>query len=82
MSLEEADIEDNSTSLSVESSLDDDFDRMHIESDSSDEVTDGEVDLHVCIAIASESNTEFLKNHALIEEVIYVSERNAIDHID
>ncbi len=37
MSLEEIDIEERASSLSKVNSLDDDFDRMHLESESSDE---------------------------------------------
>ena len=48
MSLEATDTEDNASSLSEASSLDDDFDRMNLEFDSSDEdSTDDDVNSHV-----------------------------------
>ncbi|CAF5146175.1 unnamed protein product, partial [Rotaria sp. Silwood1] len=69
MLFEETDTEDSASLLSEVSSLDDDFDTMHLESESSDEeVTDDDVDLHTWNEIESESDAEFLKDHGLIEE--------------
>ncbi len=65
------------------SSLDDDFDGMHLESGSSDEeMTDDEVDCNVWNEIKSESDAEFMEDHGLVEEVTSVSEDNTIDSID
>ncbi len=59
-----------------ESSLDDDFDRMHSESASSEEeVTDDEVDSHTWNEIKSESNAELLEDHELVEEVTPASKK-------
>ncbi len=70
MSVEETNIEESSSSLSEVSSLDDDFDRMHFESASSDdEITDDEVNSHSWDELGSESDAEFLKDHELVEEV-------------
>jgi hypothetical protein len=64
-------------------SLDDDFDRMHLESASFDEeVTDDEVDSNAWNEIESESDVEFLENHGLVKEVTPASEHNTIDPID
>ena len=83
MSFEEIDTEDSASSLSEVSSLNDDFDTMHLESGSSDEeVTDDDVDSHTWNEIESESNAEFLANHGLIEEVTSISEDNTINPID
>ncbi len=52
------------------SSLDDDFDRIHLESESSDEeVTNDEVDSNVWNEIKPESYDEFMEDHGLVEEV-------------
>ena len=65
------------------SSLDDDFDRMHLESDSSDEEsTDGQLDSQVWNEIESESDAKFMEDHGLVEEVTSVSKDNTIDPID
>jgi hypothetical protein len=83
MSFEEIDTEESATSLSEVSSLDDDFDGMHLESRSSDEeMTDDEVDSNVWNEIKSESDAEFMEDHGLVEEVTSVSEDNTIDPID
>jgi hypothetical protein len=83
MSFEETDTEDSASSLGEASSLDDDFDRMHLESDSSDEEsTDGELDSHVWNEIESESDAEFLEDHGIVEEVTSVSKDNTIHPID
>ncbi len=80
MSLEETDPEDSARSLSEVSSLNDDFDRMHIESHSSDEErTDGEMDSNVWNEIESESDAEFLEDHGLVEDVVPASEDNTVD---
>jgi hypothetical protein len=80
MSFEEIDTEESASSLSEMSSLNDDFDRMHLESDSSDEEsTDGQLDSHAWNEIASESDAEFMEDHGLVEEVTSVSKDNTID---
>jgi hypothetical protein len=83
MSFEEIDTEESATSLREVSSLDDDFDGMHLESGSSDkEMTDDEMDSKVWNEIKSESVAEFMEDHGLVEEVNSVSEDNTIDSID
>jgi hypothetical protein len=83
MSFAEIDTEDSASSLSEVSSLDDDFDTMHLESGSSDgEVTDDDMDSHTWNEIEPESDAEFLEDHELIEEVTSISEDNTINPID
>ncbi len=83
MSFEEIDTEDSASSLSEVSSLNDDFDTMHLESDSShEEVTDDDVDFHTWNEIEPEFDAEFLEDHWLIEEVTSISEDNTINPID
>ena len=87
MSFEETDTEDSASSLSEVSSLNDDLDTMHLESDNSDEeVTDheddDEMDSHIWNEIEPESDAEFLEDHGLIEEVTSTSEDNTINPID
>ncbi len=60
--------------------MDDDFDRMQFESESSDdEITDDEVNSHSWNEIESESDAEFLEDHGLVEKVTHASEDNTID---
>ncbi|CAF3755898.1 unnamed protein product [Rotaria sp. Silwood1] len=83
MSFEEIDTEDNANSLSEMSSLDDDLDRMHLESASSDEeMTDDEVDPKIWNEIESTSDAEFMEDHGLIEEVTSAWEDNTVNPID
>ena len=64
MLFEVTDTEENASSLSEVSSLHDDFDRVHLESSSSDEKTaDDEVDPNIW------NETEFMEDYGLIEEV-------------
>jgi hypothetical protein len=82
MSFEETDTEDSASSLSEVSSLDDDFDTMHLESDSShEEVADDDMDPHIWNEIEPESDAEFLEDHRLIERVTSISEDNTINPI-
>ncbi len=77
MSFEEIDTEDSASSLSEVSSLNDDFDTMHLESGSSDgEVTDDDMDSNAWNEIEPEFDAEFLEDHGLIEEVTSASEDN------
>ena len=65
------------------SSLDDDFDSIHLESESSDEeVSDDEVDSNVWNEIKPESEVEFVEDHGLVEGVTSTSGNNTIDPID
>ena len=65
------------------SSLDDDFGRIHLESESSDEeVTNDEVDSNVWNEIKPESDDEFMEDLGLVEEVTSTSEYNTIDPTD
>ncbi|CAF1601898.1 unnamed protein product [Didymodactylos carnosus] len=83
MSFEETDSEESINSRSEVSSLDDDFDSIHLESESSDEeVTDDEVDSNVWNEIKPESDDEFVEDHGLVEEVTSTSGNNTIDPID
>ncbi|CAF1273693.1 unnamed protein product [Rotaria sp. Silwood1] len=86
MSFEEIDTEDSASSLSEVSSLDDEFDTMHLDFDSSEEVTDydddDDMDLHTWNEIEPESDAEFLEDHGLIEDVTSISEDNTINPID
>ncbi|CAF1550247.1 unnamed protein product, partial [Didymodactylos carnosus] len=69
MSFEETDSEESISSRSEVSSLDDDFDSIHLESESSDEeVTDDEVDSNVWNEIKPESDDEFVEDDGLVEE--------------
>ncbi|CAF4220580.1 unnamed protein product, partial [Rotaria sordida] len=76
MSFEEIDTEDSASSLSEVSSVDDEFDTMHLDFDSSEEVTDydddddddDDMDLHTWNEIEPESDAEFLEDHGLIED--------------
>ena len=83
MSFEETDTEESASSLSELSFLDDDLDRMHLESGSSDEeMSDDEVGSNVWNDIESESDAESMKDHGLIEEVTSASEDNIVNPID
>ena len=80
---EETDTEDSTSSLSEASSLDDDFDTMNLQSNSSDEEsTDSEVNSHVWNDIESDSDEEFLEDHRFVEELTSVSKDDIIDPID
>ncbi|CAF4176535.1 unnamed protein product, partial [Rotaria sordida] len=75
MLFEEIDTEDSANSLSEVSSLDDEFDTIHLGFDSSEEVTDyddddddDDMDLHTWNEIEPESDAEFLEDHGLIED--------------
>ena len=64
MSFEEIDTEESTSSLSEVSSLDDDLDRMRLESESSvEEMWDDEMDLNSWNEIKSESDAEFMEEH-------------------
>ncbi|CAF1508640.1 unnamed protein product [Adineta ricciae] len=77
------DAEDSDSSLSEVSSLDADFDTMHLESDSSDEeVTDEDIDSHTWNKIEPESDAEFVEDHGLIEDVTPISKDDTINPID
>ncbi len=83
MSFEETDTEESASSLSELSFLDDDLDRMHLESGSSDEeMSDDEVGSNVWNEIESESDADFMEDHGLVEEVTSVSEDNMVNPID
>ena len=83
IALEEADTEDSTSSLSEASSLDDDFDRMNLQSNSSDnENTDGEVNSQVWNEIESDLDEEFLVDHRFVEELTCVSKDDTINPID
>ncbi|CAF1158666.1 unnamed protein product [Rotaria sp. Silwood1] len=81
MSFEEIDTEDSASSLSEVSSLDDEFDTMHLDFDSSEEVTDyddddDDMDLHTWNEIEPESDAEFLEDHGLIEDMYKLAATN------
>ncbi len=83
MSFEETDTEESASSLSELTFLDDDLDRMHLESGSSDkEMSDDEVGSNVWNEIESESDAEFMEDHGLVEEVTSASEDNIVNPID
>jgi len=83
MSFEETDSEESVSSRSEVSSLDDDFDRIHLESESSDEeMINDEVDSNIWNEIKPESDDEFMEDYGLVEEVTSTSEDNTIDPID
>ena len=83
MSFEEIDTEESGSSLSELSFLDDDLDRMHLESGSSgEEMSDDEVDSNVWEEIESESDEEFMADHGLVEEVTSALDDNIINPID
>jgi hypothetical protein len=87
MSFEEIDTESSASSFSEVSSLNDEFDTMHLDFGSSDEeVTDDEdddeINSHTWNEIEPESDAEFLEDHGLIEDVISTSEDNTINPID
>ena len=84
MSFEETDTEESSSSLNEMSSLDDDFGKMYLEFESSDEeVTNDEVDSNVWNEIKPESDEEFMEEHdGLVEEVTSISEDDAVNPVD
>ncbi len=76
-------ISTNPSIVSELSFLDDDLDRMHLESGSSDEeISDDEMGSNVWNEIESESDAEFMKDHGLVEEVTSASEDNMVNPID
>src|SRR5947209_27203 len=83
MLTEKASTEDRIDSLSVVSSLDDDFAGMHLESASSDaQIMDDEVDSNVWSGIKSESDGEFVEDHGTVEQVMPTFEDDTINPID
>ena len=83
MSFRETDTEVSASSPSEESSLDDDFEQLHLDSQrSDDEVTDEEMDSTSWSEIESDSDAEFLEDHGLVEEVTPTSGDNTILPID
>ena len=69
MSFEETDREDSTSSVSETNSLDGDFDRMNLQSNSSgEESADGEMNSQVWNEIESDLDEEFLKDYGFIEE--------------
>jgi hypothetical protein len=83
MSFEESETEESASSLSEVSSLDDEFVRMDLESENSDEeLTDDEVDSQVWSEIQSESDAEFMEDYGLVQEVTSASGDNTILPID
>jgi len=87
MSFEEIDTESSTSSFSEVSSLNDEFDTMHIDfSNSDEEVTDDDNDdsmnFYTWNEIEPESDAEFLEDHGLIEDVTSISEDNTINPID
>jgi len=83
MSFEGTDSEESTSSLSEVSSLDDDFDGMHLESESSDEeMAVDEVNSSGWYEIEPEPDAEFVEDYGLVEEVVSASEDNTINPID
>ena len=83
MSFEETDTDESASSLSDLSLLNDDLDRINVDSESSDEeVFCNEMDSNVWNEIESESDEEFMEDHGLVEEVISASEDNLVNPID
>ena len=79
MSFEETDTEESIRSLSGMSSLDDDFDRIHLESESSrEEVAVDEMESKVWNKTKPESDDKFMEDHGFVEEVTSISEDNII----
>jgi hypothetical protein len=83
MSFEETDSEESVSSLSEVSSLDDNFDGMHLESESSDEeMALDEVNSSGWYEIEPEPDAEFVEDYGLVEDVVSASEDNTINPID
>ena len=83
MSSEETYSEERVSSRSEVSSLDDDFDRIRLESESSDEeVINDDADSNVWNGIQPESGDEFMEDHGLVEEVTSASDDNIVNPID
>ena len=83
MSFEGTDSEESTSSLSEVNSLDDDFDGMHLESESSDEdMAVDEVNSSGWYEIEPEPDAEFVEDYGLVEEVVSTSEDNTINPID
>ena len=70
-------------SLREVSFLDNNFDRMHFESASSDEeIPDDEVNSNIWSEIESDSAGEFLEDHGIVEQVMPTFEDGTINPID
>jgi len=83
MSFEESETEESTSSFSEVSSLDDDFVRMDLESENSDdEDADDELDSPVWSEIQPESDAEFMEDYGLVQEVTSASRDNTILPID
>jgi hypothetical protein len=83
MLFEETDSEESVSSLSEVSSLDDNFDGMHLESESSDEeMALDEVNSSGWYEIEPEPDAEFVEDYGLVEDVVSASEDNTINPID
>ena len=83
MSFEESKTEESTSLLSEVSSLDDDFVRMGLESENSDdEDADDELDSPVWNEIQLESDEEFMEDYGLVQEVTSASRDNTILPID
>ena len=83
MSFEESETEESTSSLSEVSSLDDDFVRMDLRSENSDdEDADDELDSPVWSEIQPESDAEFMEDYGLVQEVTSASRDNTILSID
>ena len=83
MSFEESKTEESTSLLSEVSSLDDDFVRMGLESENSDdEDADDELDSPVWNEIQLESDEEFMEDYGLVQEVTSASRDNIILPID
>jgi hypothetical protein len=68
MSFEESETEESTSSLSEVSSLDDDFVRMDLESENSDEEdADDELDSPVWSEIQPESDAEFIEDYGFVQ---------------
>jgi len=79
----EAGTDDSVDSLSGVSSLNKNLPAMHLASASSDEeVTDDEIDSHVWSEIDSESNSVFLEDHGIVEQVTRTFQDSTINPID
>ena len=83
MTFQQTDTEDSASPLSEVSSLDDHFDAMQLEIESSDEeAIDDDMDSKDWNEIEAESDEEFLDNHGLIKEMTAISEDNTTNPID
>lgn len=83
MSFEESETEESTSSLSEVSSLDDDFVRMDLESENSDdEDADDELGSPAWSEIQPESDSEFMEDYGLVQEVTSGSRDTTILPID